>query len=336
MDMNTARELVKARKDVENKYRALRTDVTAYESLLERQYEPITKQLKRLIPSRTMDEEKKGEPERKRLAVDKSMFGSSDDDDDDDDETISSIGEKEDKDDEEQNKQEEYEEEEEKEEQQKDDDVHVVIKEESTDKQKLGKEIIGGPESQKFLSELPDTARDYFERMFEDVKPFDKQYGVHWNKKQGGFYVGDSPIYFKRRDILIGDGEGTKGRFATTPGLYELLFMKECTNYTEEDRKMYGKIVKATNANRARYDSKGPVAGNRSNKYQSVVQHLFEEQGSGIKLTGRRVEYVPWNDPNKLVDRLRVLHASRVAGHGGHANEITYIIDELRRSHYVQ
>lgn len=44
------------------------------------------------------------------------------------------------------------------------------------------------------------------------------------------------------------------------------------------------------------------------------------------------ISYSYWNDPNELVDRLRLLIASKTAGHSGHTNEIMSIIEELREA----
>ena len=45
-----------------------------------------------------------------------------------------------------------------------------------------------------------------------------------------------------------------------------------------------------------------------------------------------KIDYVHWNDSNELVDRLRLLEASRQADHNAHNNEILYIIEELREA----
>lgn len=42
-----------------------------------------------------------------------------------------------------------------------------------------------------------------------------------------------------------------------------------------------------------------------------------------------------WNDPNELVDRLRLLISSKSAGHTGHNNEIISIIEELREANII-
>ena len=45
-----------------------------------------------------------------------------------------------------------------------------------------------------------------------------------------------------------------------------------------------------------------------------------------------KIDYVHWN-PNELMDRLRLLEASRQAGHNAH--EILSIIEELREAGLV-
>ena len=49
----------------------------------------------------------------------------------------------------------------------------------------------------------------------------------------------------------------------------------------------------------------------------------------------RSKDYVYWDDPNELVDRLRLLVAEQEAGNNFHANEINSIIEELREGGYI-
>ena len=55
------------------------------------------------------------------------------------------------------------------------------------------------------------------------------------------------------------------------------------------------------------------------------------------KITKRRtaLDYVYWDDPNELVDRLQLLIAERSAGNPSHVNEIHSIIEELREAGYI-
>lgn len=42
-----------------------------------------------------------------------------------------------------------------------------------------------------------------------------------------------------------------------------------------------------------------------------------------------------WNNPNDLVNRLRLLISSSYAGHSGHNNEVISILKELREHDYI-
>lgn len=55
---------------------------------------------------------------------------------------------------------------------------------------------------------------------------------------------------------------------------------------------------------------------------------------SALKLyhRGHNKDYIYWNHPSELIDRLRLLYSSKNAGHKGHDNEILSIIEELYES----
>lgn len=59
-------------------------------------------------------------------------------------------------------------------------------------------------------------------------------------------------------------------------------------------------------------------------------------KGYAMNLNDKKVEYVPYKDLNKLVDRLRILIGSQIAGNTSHNNEIIFIIDELRRNKIIK
>ena len=47
------------------------------------------------------------------------------------------------------------------------------------------------------------------------------------------------------------------------------------------------------------------------------------------------MDYVYWDEPNELVDRLPLLLAERSAGNPSHINEIVSLIEELREAGIV-
>lgn len=70
-------------------------------------------------------------------------------------------------------------------------------------------------------------------------------------------------------------------------------------------------------------------------------QSSTKKSGAGLdnilmQVSSNPVDYVYWDDPNDLVERLRVLIAETQAGHTGHHNEIYFIIEELREASIVE
>jgi len=144
----------------------------------------------------------------------------------------------------------------------------------------------------------------------------------------------------KNDNIIIGGVS-----YAGTSGLYHLIFRKipHKESYTQDDLQTYKSILLSTNAHRRNRDPKLPILSNKGYKYKYViapitqVTALKKKVGSGnvpraMTVTDDKIEYVHWDDPNELVDRLRLLEASRKAGNNAHDNEILSIVEELREA----
>ncbi|KAL6429511.1 hypothetical protein ACFW04_008292 [Cataglyphis niger] len=171
----------------------------------------------------------------------------------------------------------------------------------------------------------------------ERSSEIDNVYGVYIS--EDGAMLGD-----KRFDVDTDDSILINGiRYVGTPGLYELIFkrMPDDLVYTENDKLTYRNILLTTNAHRRDKKANNPILGNKGYKYKHVIAPLLQYAGaktgtgrapSTMRVTGNRVEYVHWDDPNELVDRLRLLDASRRAGNNAHDNEIQSIIEELREA----
>lgn len=62
---------------------------------------------------------------------------------------------------------------------------------------------------------------------------------------------------------------------------------------------------------------------------------LDKSPRSKIARPAIRMDYVYFDDPNELTDRLRLLFVERSAANRSHTNEIHSIIEELRESGYL-
>ena len=69
------------------------------------------------------------------------------------------------------------------------------------------------------------------------------------------------------------------------------------------------------------------------------LEIFFKISGEGFPrymvTSNSPIDYVHWDDPNELVDRLRLLMAERQAGNPSHDNEIQSIIEELREAEII-
>lgn len=170
-------------------------------------------------------------------------------------------------------------------------------------------------------------------------------YGVRRDDK-GELVIGNTPITFKTI------GKSTKLTFNDkiydlTPGLKELLFENkpdECM-IAEKDKLVYKDILVHTNAHKRGFVSSGQILGNSGKKYSSIIKPLFNEPGKTLKQGGSlkilkkyrpNTDFVYWDDPNELIERLKILVASKNAGNTNHDNEIISIIEELKEAGIIK
>lgn len=164
---------------------------------------------------------------------------------------------------------------------------------------------------------------------------YDKTYGPRKDKKNQIWRLGNEPITFNSTNITVGNS-----KWPFTSGLYELLVYKKPISYNKTDLNNYKQILEMTNVYKRNNSINGQIKGNRSTKYTKIIKNLFKQQtihkGKGLmKLNRKKVNYVYWDDPNELVDRLRLLISSTTAGHSNHNNEIVSIIEELREAKII-
>lgn len=169
-------------------------------------------------------------------------------------------------------------------------------------------------------------ASDYLGNYLSKTSLTDTTYGIR--REINKFFIGNKEVEIANDDIIIGD-KTYKG----TKGLWELLTLKEPINYNDTDLQNYKEILESTNAHLKGYKPGAAISSNKHFKYVNIIKPLFKTTGGGLrKVTGNKIDYVYWNDPNELVDRLRLLWLSKMAGNTGVDNEIDSIIEELRES----
>lgn len=188
----------------------------------------------------------------------------------------------------------------------------------------------------------------------------DSTYG--FRSANNGIVLGKDPVSVKTMDKAL--YYTVKDQvFPVTSGLTDLLLLSNPVNYTLDDLGKYKDMLELTNAHKVDYDPKNAIKEKYSNpKFRKVVSQIFPppldpslnskatSSGQGFikgtytnpkykKVTRSTLDgfsYVYWDDPNELVERLRLLTASRSAGHTGHGNEIISIIEELREAKIIK
>lgn len=131
-------------------------------------------------------------------------------------------------------------------------------------------------------------------------------------------------------------------RYKPTEGLYELLFKRvpDQATYDDNDLMAYKNILELSNAHKKEYNYKGNINRNNSLKYKRVIGDLFppvKKRGSGMQWkssVSRDIMF--WDDPNELVERLRLLSMSVETGNNSHTNEIINIVEELREAGFIK
>lgn len=194
---------------------------------------------------------------------------------------------------------------------------------------------------EQFSIDYGDIASDYIINLLADAPGTDKAYGLKHDSKTDSFKMGKDIVEIKHNDLFINGNQYEGSR-----GLYELITRAEpdIRLYTEKDLENYKKILLSTNVINRAYDPKLQLRGNRGRKYKKIIAPLLKHStdssptsGKGLfsVVSGKPYDYVYWDDPNELVDRLRLLYASSSAGNNSHQNEINSIIKELREAHII-
>jgi len=192
-----------------------------------------------------------------------------------------------------------------------------------------------------FKEKLGDTVGEYVKYLHDpqNVPKIDTTYGLTVKKDGLGIVMGNKPVLFDNDEIIIDNV-----RYAGTRGLMELLtkkFPQKEYYDNEQDLDAYKRILRQT---KVHMKTNGQIKSNQGSKYREIIKRLFPnlkstsaQNFSALSLSKMRKGegYKFWNNPNELVNRLRLLTASQMAGNHSHRNEIISIIEELREENII-
>lgn len=186
-----------------------------------------------------------------------------------------------------------------------------------------------------------ELTKEYMLKLMKDVggkeRVIDHTYGPRFEGDV--LMVGGKPLRFHDDgSIIIADTT-----YKPTPGLYDLLFKRLPNDeiYNNEDLKAYKDILVKTNAHKKNYKFRGNINRDPSLKYRQVISKLFPKllySGKGLFLAKdtSQSDFTYWDDPNEIVDRLRLLLVSTETGNRSHKNEIINILEELREAGIIK
>ncbi|XP_066600745.1 uncharacterized protein [Prorops nasuta] len=167
----------------------------------------------------------------------------------------------------------------------------------------------------------------------------DDVFGIYTDPRDNKLYLGNKIFHIDSNDVVT---VGEK-RYQGTKGLIELLLIKKPneTLYNDEDLKQYKDILQYTSAHRRGHIPGEHIKCSKGDKYMFIIKPLFSKiKGQGLWVSSpsmllnrnNNIDYVHWDDPNELIDRLRLLFASQTAGNNSHQNEIISIIEEIKEA----
>lgn len=229
----------------------------------------------------------------------------------------------------------------------------VIIKKEKAEVEEYGDEDYDGDEDDSDVNKSKTT--EYNVRQGEQQQeqqlqlPTDlisKQYAnilqsddINVDRTRYGIkYIAPDIWRFGGKDIYLRDNNFILDNelYAVTPGLFNLLTLKNPTQYTEKDVENYALLVLNTNAHRKEYKDKGALQKLRSFKFTNILKPSLEKivkRGGGLfkKLNDSNdVEYIYWQTVPELMKRFRLLWASKWAGNNSHNNEIRAVENVFR------
>jgi len=175
-------------------------------------------------------------------------------------------------------------------------------------------------------------ASKYLTAYYANPDITDKRTGLQ-PTEEGVWRMGSKEVQIKNDQIKI-DGTTYQG----TPGLFELLTRKlpNQNKYNAGDLETFKTMLVQTNAHRKNHDPTGQIIGSKAVKYTDIIKPMFtSKKGKGVyKKLVENVDYLYYDDPNELVERLKLLSAAREAGNDGVDNEIIEIQNELRERYF--
>lgn len=136
----------------------------------------------------------------------------------------------------------------------------------------------------------------------------------------------------------------------------DVLFYMNPTHYSPQDKQAYRSFLEFTSVQN---NTRNRLKASHFHKYKHIIRTMFTKKsplkslslststwstrprastfiGRGLISNTTPIEYVYCEDRNEMVEQLKLLMGSQLAGNNSHSNEITSIIGELREVNIIQ
>lgn len=188
----------------------------------------------------------------------------------------------------------------------------------------------------------------YVEKIKRNMSGFDVRYGIRVDSKNK-LHMGNTEVRFPPSGISFWRGSTNIGTYPVSTELLDILFLKQPkalenpSAISEQTKSIYQEILHKTNVIFNQYNPTQGLNRSQSKKYLYLIRPLIFKEGKSItrlplnnkQLNFKNTEFVYWNTPKELIERLRLLWASKLAGSTAHDNEIISILEELREANII-
>lgn len=112
---------------------------------------------------------------------------------------------------------------------------------------------------------------------------------------------------------------------------YTQIVSKLVEKKNSSSRKRVGKSLKSNTLNK---NTNNKLIGVKMNKKKKNIDSMNLK--NNVYMNASKPMLIYWDDVNEIINRLRLIVSSTIAGNNSHQNEIISIIEELRESDYIE
>lgn len=189
--------------------------------------------------------------------------------------------------------------------------------------------------------QVQQSFANHLKNLAEGKQTYDTIFGIRIDPDKNTLKMGNYEVDLEGEELIFSRHGSEAKRFTMDEKLLKLIFKKKIQGDPPRphDLTTYREILLLTESPFRNYNAAEGLEFKNWKKFEKIISPLISEHKVGRSLmkiptsktfTTVSPNFVYWNKPKELVDRLRLLWSSKQAGHGGLDNEIISLIEELR------